>query len=268
MFTRWLLNTLPGELAAGWRIVRADLGLWLVMAMLPGLMTAASVRAVDGPSARLGLVTILALVLLSMLAIVKFDAAAHGRRLPLDDALGRIPGRILPYLAAFASVAVITLGAGWLAEEGVLIATRGTPVSTFAAAAVSTVIYLTLLVRYAFWPYLAVLDRRPDLDQRALAGGKWLAPLAVVGWPLMASSAMTAGHGWRLAPYVVLMGLGPSLTAAAPLTLRPPLAALWWIVQLTLQAVIFNHYRERLGVVGVEQEKAGENQTPASPSSS
>lgn len=268
MFTRWLLNTLPVELAAGWRIVRTDLGLWLVVAMFPGLMTAAAARAEGGPSARLGLLTILALVLLSMLAIVKFDAAAHGRRLPLDDTLGRALRRILPYLAAFASVALITLGAGWLAEEGVLIATRGTPVSTFAAAAVSTVIYLSLLVRYAFWPYLAVLDRRPDLDRQAVAYGTWMAPLAAVGWPLMASSAMTAGYRWRLAPYVVLMGLGPSLTAAAPPALRPPLATLWWIVQLTLQAVIFNHYRNRLGVVGVEQGKALADQARGSPSSS
>jgi len=268
MFTRWLLNTLPVELAAAWRLVRADLGLWLVVALLPGLMTAASMRAVGGPSARLGLVTILALVLLSLLAIVKFDAAANGRSLALDDALVRALRRILPYLASFASVALITLGAGWLAEEGVLIITRGTPVSTFAAAAVSTVIYLSLLVRYAFWSYLVVLDRRLELDPRAVAGGTWLEPLAVIGWPLMASSAMTEGHRWRLAPYVVLMGLGPTLTAAAPPALRPPLATVWWMVQLTLQAVIFNHYCERLGVVGVERASPGVDQAPASPSSS
>ena len=248
MFTRWLLNTLPAELSGAWTLVRVDLGLWIGLALIPALITAASSGDASSPSPALAVTTLLSLVIFSMLAAVKFDAARRNAPLDLTAAFGIVIRRVPPYLAAFAAVYTITLGAGWLAEGAVRQITRGTPVDPAAAILISSVIYISLLARYAFWPYLAVLDRGYLLPLEELAPkllGPLGKPLARLCWPLMASTRLTEGVIWSLVPYVILLGVGPAMISTAPAAMRAPLMAVWWLVQLLLQAVLYNHYAAR-----------------------
>ena len=259
MFTRWLLNTLPAELSGAWKLIRVDLGLWIGLALIPALITAASTVDGTSPTPTLAVTTLLSLVIFSMLAAVKFDAARRDAPLGLTAAFGIVIRRVPPYLAAFAAVYTITLGAGWLAEGAVRQITRGTPVDPAAAILISSVIYITLLARYAFWPYLAVLERGDRLPLDTIAPrslSRLGTALARVGWPLMASTRLTEGVIWSLVPYVILLGVGPAMISTAPAAMRAPLMAAWWLVQLLLQAVLYNHYADRRALLfGASSER-------------
>jgi len=238
MFLRWLFKVFPGEMLGGWSLVRPDLSLWILVALASTGASLAPGTAAGGLAPALAAIPLLLLLIVTV--TVKFDAAARGVEAPWGDVFERFFARVLLLLAASAASLAMCVGAAIVTRAAVIILMRNAEAMPLASMVLGVIIYITLLARFSFVPFLAVLDRHADLE---LGGGK-LAPLTRLVWPLLASSRMTDGLRWRLAPYVVLLNLG-SAVALLPPPVRIPFLLAWQFVQLTAQAVLFHHYRER-----------------------
>jgi hypothetical protein len=153
-------------------------------------------------------------------------------------------------LLVYGTIAMgICLSVRALTITAVAIVLKGSPAALPAASALGWLVYLTMLVRFSFFPFLALLSKSAEVESLMPAHPKlmvWLRPLA---WPLLASDSMTSGRRWRIAPYVVLLSAAPG--AAASFAAEGPAAvaaaAATQMVVLTAQAALFDHFLERRG---------------------
>ncbi len=240
MLIRWLLKTFPAEMTRGWNLVRCDLWLWICVSSLLALLS--ELQEAGKASPRLALllaacVTILTVALLAM----RFQSAAGGASSGLADIAGRAVRRA-PLLFCNLTVAVLLSAAGGAAIRiPILLLWKEQPWAPPLALAAGAIIYLSLLTRFCFIPFLGVLDERA----RAAPAGRLWAPLDPLLWPLRESLRLTAGLRPRLLPYLAMVALGPAATAALAAPWRLPAAVLWQLLLFTAQAVLFLFYRQR-----------------------
>jgi len=146
----------------------------------------------------------------------------------------------------FLTLAVtISYGAGALAMAGVYTMLDQTPVRPYAAIIVSIVITVTLLTRFCFVLFLAVLSSRDQVES-GHAKSKISRLASLIGWPLVASSRMTENIRWSLAPYVILSIAAPLPAVFTPPMVRLPLIVVLLLVSFTAMAVLFDYYRQAL----------------------
>jgi hypothetical protein len=244
MFVRWLFTVFPREMRQGWELVRKDLFVWLWVAVLSTLATL-SAPATGGSPLTL-LVSVPLLLLLVATVVMKFDAAARQTTVSWGEIGSRFLSRV-PALFAAASLSVaISIGLAILARAAALILLRDTALLELAPSALGVVVYISLLVRFSFVPFLVVLDRANDIA--AITNVRWLGPLVGWLWPLVASARMTERLGWKLSPYMILLHVGSAIALLPPVS-RPVVLVAWQLVQLTAQAVLFGYYKERRAAV-------------------
>jgi hypothetical protein len=245
VFLHWLVTVFPGEMRSGWQLLRPDLAIWIVVA----LVTVASPFIVGTTG---GVRTSLAGLILSQAAgllivvvqSVRFNQNAAGQGGTWSEALARSAARLIP-AAFYATLAVLVAsGATALVRQSLVVLLRDTPVAPFATACVSAVILVSLLTMFAFVPFFATLSKRDEIGAERLAGTPWLRPFAMLVWPLSASRRATDGRRWHIAPYIVLMIAAPLPAVFAPRYLHIPLVVVLMLVSWTAVAVIFRRYLE------------------------
>jgi hypothetical protein len=250
VFFNWLVTVFPIEMRDGWCSVRADLLQWLAIAIAFGLAALYG----DGTShpesaAVLYISAMAAAVLVTLMAADRFRAVSRGVSREWSETLGSMVGRFVPLALAWLLAAGVSAGVAVIAQTAVIILLRNTDAVLPASWAMQKVVYWTLMTRFCFVPFLTALNRRRELDPARTPGLTWPAPLPRLMWPLAASSAMSDGLRWRLAPYLVLALEAPAAVLLAPAALRLPLLVLLQLVSFTALAVLFGYYERRLPVV-------------------
>lgn len=226
---------------SGWHLVSRNLVLWVAVAAFSALVTAlaASMHGQAPPT-----VTILQglfPVLVTFLAVSKFDAAARNAQSEWGQLGILLLSRGLPLLGFAVVATLITRVPQSLAYHAIAALLGGTPFQHAISEIFSVVIYISLLARFCFIPFLVVLQRHGDLADTVLPRGRLSRPAALL-WPFIASDKMSDGVRWRVAPYLAL----PYLTAIA-VSLVPGIAqglvlVLGEILKLVALAVVFRYY--------------------------
>jgi hypothetical protein len=265
VLTRWLLNTFPRDMRAGWRLIAPDLIFWLAAAAV--LVALAYVEPLisephatpgapgsDGVgAAAAGLLRRLVAPLVFVAAALRFRAARDRRALPWADTAAAAARRIVPTALAWLGAAGLCLAGAVAAQIGVLLMFRsGDETSdTLGAAsmAVRSVVFAALLARFVFVPYLAALHTGRELAPADPYSVRVPRLLYRAIWPLVESSRMTAGAKWQALPYLLLGIYAPLLAVAMPALARPVVSFALHMVAFTALAALFRHYDERLGVV-------------------
>ncbi len=232
---QWGSEAIAQDVRNAWQLVRHDLLLWVAVAA--GLALAERVSQSVSGDPRVALALAAGAVLATTVLMALRFATADGRweqTRPTSRALRRIPLLVANLLAA------VTLSAagGVIFGAAILLLRGWAAVAPLIAAAGGTLVYLSLLCRFCFVPFLALLEDEPLGSARTRTG----LGLVRVTWPLLESGRRTEGLRLRLSPYVALTALGPS---AIEITVgKPPLlaAVLWHLLTITAQAAIFTHY--------------------------
>lgn len=249
-------------MTSGWRLLARDLFLWLAVAAISAFLAAFAASTHGNAPLVLTILQGLAPLLVTFLAAAKFHAAARETATDWPDL-----GKLLLYrgLPLFGYAAVAALIAHFPARL-VAIATgellHGTPLEQLIPAAFSAVILISLLCRFSFVPFLAVLLSREEVDTR-LAEKQSFAWLRAVLWPLFTSDKLTDGYRWRLAPYVALpylidigVNLTPGLAQIAALLAGQ-------VVKLVALAVIYRYFAARWAAP--DWGTRGDGDSPATP---
>ncbi|HYC56485.1 MAG TPA: hypothetical protein VEL28_16260 [Candidatus Binatia bacterium] len=255
MFFRWLVEVFPADMRRGWALVRRDIVLWVAIATLTSLAMMA-VPPLDSIAPRdffAIVVSLLALLAPFMLAPVLFAAEAQGRQYSWGPLLrhmaSRLPINLACQIASFLAFAELAR----LAGTAVLLALQGFVAAELSATVVQFVITLTLLSQFVFLPFVINLYRRDELPAE-LWEWKRAAPLGPVLWPFTASSRLSDGRRWRIAPYVFLELLIPAVAMkAGALTLPAFIAA--QVAQVVLRAVLFHYFLSQLQQRGAPQPR-------------
>jgi len=244
MFVNWLLTVFPVELRAGWNRLRPQILLWAALAMLPALLAAFSESRHESPTSALTILQAVGLLLVTFLVATMLDAGERGRGRSASALAALLVSRGLP-LAAFAIIAALfTYVPQRIALYAAELVLRGTPLGHVTAVIFSDVIYVSLLARVCFVPFLVVLHGRAELRPDALPTG-WLRVPATLVWPLIASDTMSDGRRWRIAPYLVLPYLAPIAVLLVPAgAAQLGMLVLTEMFKLTCLAVLFGHFVE------------------------
>ncbi len=249
MFTNWLLTVFPAEMKRGWDVVRVNLGLWLALSTLITVVRHSLPQtAADDRTLAIGLTVAGTLATLAILVatITLLDHAARGQRATSEKIISTCLSRALP-LFVYAMVTVATCsGAASLIMLGVRLLIADTPIVDNTAAALGMLIYLSLLVRFCFFPYFTVLRSRGELEKGLLPETGAGRALGLVVWPLVASARLGDGIRWRILPYVALPYALRLAVSGFPAAFSVPLDIAYWIVVLVTQAVLLNYFRDAL----------------------
>jgi hypothetical protein len=241
MFINWLLTVFPVEMRGGWHLVSRNLVLWVAVAAFSALLTALADSMHGQAPPTLTILQGLLPVLVTFLAVAKFDAAARNAESEWGKLGILLLLRGLPLLGCAILATLITRVPQSLVYHLTAALLGGTPLQHAISEVFSIVIYISLLARFCFIPFLVVLQRRGDLNDTVLPRGRLNLPAALV-WPFVASDKMTDGVRWRVAPYLAL----PYLTAIA-ISLVPGIAqglilVLGEILKLVASAVLYRYY--------------------------
>jgi hypothetical protein len=245
VFLNWLVTVFPGEMRSGWQLLRPDLPIWTLVALLTVVSPFLVGTAGGAQTSFAGLIASQAAgLLIVVLQSVRFEQHASGLSAPWSHSLARAAARLVP-AAFFATLAVLVAsGATAMVRQSLSVLLRDTPVAPFATACVSAVILVSLLATFAFVPFFATLAKRDEISADRIAATAWLRPFAMAVWPLSASRRATDGHRWRIAPYIVLMIAAPLPAVFAPRFLHIPLVVVLMLVSWTAVAAIFRRYVE------------------------
>jgi len=261
MLLRWLLSVFPRETRLGWQRLASDAFVWCavaaVLTILPYLEfsvgPAGVAEGVAGVAARV-LSAALALLRIAAPPLVFVVAAARFTSLDMEEhrawrAVGRIARRrTLPALAAWLTSSALALTVSLVAQSAaiaVLSEMQGaTPALAPLSAACRIFIYVSLMARFAFVPFIVALERRDDSTERRRKRGKLGASAYWLAWPLVESWGRTRARALRLLPYVFLVIYAPIGAGFVWAALRTPASFLLQLVSFTALAVLFNHYSE------------------------
>lgn len=257
MFLRWLFTVFPRELLHGAGLLRTDALLWLMVAFvsaaLPaatgGLTMPAGQYATDPQTIVASLAAAVLQLGMVVLLTTKLTGIVEGQEVPLAAAVRAFVKRGAPLLAALMASGCIAMAAFVVTKAAVLLLLRETEYVLEASTAIASVVYVSLVVRYAFVPFLTVHDRYQQLDAAKIASARWPRFLVRVAWPLFASATMTERRAWSLVPYVLLVVLAPASTAYVPDAFRLPALGCQQLAQILLLAVLFYHYVQRRPLV-------------------
>ena len=237
----WLTAVFPREMKGAWRLVRADLPLWLAVSLVLATLAAQGAHPEADRRILVPLSTVVLLVVLTAMA-VRFEAAAGGTS--SHSVLDRLFARgalLLGNLLAAGSVCAV---AGVAVRAAILLVASDFTTALLLARLAGALVYWALLVRYCFVPFIAVLDDRP-----AAPVPRSMGPLEPVLWPMAASSRSTEGRRLRLAPYVAVVAVGTGILPPLPPVWRLSALVVWQLFMLTAQAALFNAYREAKATV-------------------
>lgn len=242
MFVRWLLTVFPREMAQAWQMLRPALVVWLGLSAMLALLTSSVTTVTEaGPALLQAAVSLLVLVAMASM----LERSATGR--PLE--LGQLPGLYLrkaPALLGYGAIAFgLCLGARALTLTAVVMVVGGGDAGLLAGRILSWAVYLTLLVRFCFFPFLVVLGDRERFASALTSARPLAKPAAMLAWPLFMSDRLGEGRRWRLLPYVVLIYFVPALVWSAFAAQAGTLAlAAAEMTAFMAYAVLFGYYRE------------------------
>lgn len=261
MFLRWLLGTFPREMREGWALVRPDFLLWAALSALSVLSSVfalselATLQATPPEEVRSlpvlpFLVSMACALLTGMLPAVLFAARSQGRQLTWTPILALLAGRLGPFLG-YGLVGFLVV---FLAGQGMTLAVTAALGDSAALEPLATiagwVVRVSIVVRFSFLPFLVMLC---DRDRVPAEFWKWkqLGVVAAWFWPLTASARLVEGRGWSLAFYAILGQTLPAAALQAPASLVFPLSIAVAVLLVSVQAVLFLHFRARCAEVGV-----------------
>jgi len=250
MFTRWLLTVFPEDVRIGWRLLKANLFLWIVLATASALAIpiSAQLAATGGHNRLIVLGTLTWAVGLSqaILCIPLFDDAYRRRSTDWDRARTLLIRRAAPFFLAATVIVPGGLLAAAFAMTAVQTLLQQTPVADFAVPLFGILVYVGVLVRFCYVPFLIVLYTRVSLPQRSLPAPALVRPLLVVLWPFVASSRLSEGRRWRLAPYIGLLYVVRLLHQRVPADLQIFVTLGADLAALIAQAILFRYFAERI----------------------
>ena len=225
MLLRWLMTEFPRDMQRGWLLIKANLGFWCAVAA--GLAVLAVIPFGDGTADTSADVAVLVASMLLRVLVplvlvvgaVRFAAASDGRQVGWASVMRSVKSRIVPVaLACF--LAAVLCRAGALFAEAAAVAilqTAGKDPNVLRAWAelVGGVVFVVLLVRFAFVPFLAGLRRGSEF--RSGDGGDGVLGSAIhrIAWPLIESNRMTSNVRRELLPYLVLGFYAPGRSSSA-----------------------------------------------------
>jgi hypothetical protein len=254
MFINWLLTVFPVEMTSGWRLVSRDLVLWLFIATISALLAALAASTHGHAPPALTIIQGLAPLLVTFLAAAKFDAAARESAVNWGDLGKLLISRGLPL---FWYAAVAGLVAHFPARLVAIVTgelLRDTPMGQVIPTAFSAVILISLLARFSFVPFMAVLLEGEEVQSKLPATR--LGFLRAILWPLFASDHLSDGYRWRIAPYVALpylidiaVNLTPGVAQILALTVGQ-------LIKMMALAVVYRYYAARWKAVS-QSETAG-----------
>ena len=225
-------------------MLRPALVVWLGLSATLALLTSSVSNATEtGPALLQAAVSLL--VLVAMASMLERSAAG----LPLE--LGQLPGLYLrkaPMLLGYGAIAfALCLGARALTLTAVVMVVGGGDAGLLAGRVLSWAVYLTLLVRFCFFPFLVVLADRERFASALTSVRPLARPAAMLAWPLFMSDRLGEGRRWRLLPYVVLIYFLPAFVWSTFDVESGTLAlAAAEMTAFMAYAVLFGHYRERV----------------------
>jgi len=203
MFINWLLTVFPVEMRHGWLLVRRDLPLWLVVAVLSALLTALVHSGRHDVVPISPILQVPAHLLVLFLAILKIDAAARNSQLGWSAFLHLLlrRGPLLLFYAILAGPVTVLPARFVYYVLAALLA--GTPMVGPLATGFSMVVLISLLARFCFAPFFVTLHTRDELDGAQPPQGL-IATLRALVWPLATSDKISTGVKLRVAPYLAL----------------------------------------------------------------
>lgn len=253
MFLNWLIHVFPGEMRRGWELLRPNLALWVLVSAAVALVSRAvgHPRVAADPALQATVTAAGALAMLYVLvaAVLFFEAVDEQRHVAWTDVSACFARRALPLIASVFGALAVSAGCAAAAMFGLGALLTGTPFGNSTVSIFGMLIYVTLLVRFCFVPFAVVLHHKDTLPARlrsteGLAKVGWL-----VAWPLAASSSISLGIGWKLAPYVALPYILRLAAGAIPELLLLPYEMGSFLVFLVTQAVLFRFFRARLAAL-------------------
>jgi hypothetical protein len=248
MFINWLLTVFPVEMRSGWRLVSHNLVLWVAVAALSTLVTALAASMHGRIPPMVTILQGLLPILVTFLAVTKFDAAARNARLEWGQLGILLLSRGLPLLGFAVVATLVTRIPQSLTYHATAALLGGTPLQHPIAETFSVVIYISLLARFCFIPFLVVLQRHGDLADSALPQGRLARPAALL-WPFIASDKMSDGVRWRVAPYLALPYLIAIAISLTPSIAQVPVLVFGELLKLVASAVVFRYYAAQRMVV-------------------
>ena len=208
MFIRWLVTVFPREMSRAWQTMRPALAVWLVLSVALALLASVTTRTV---STDLALAQAAASLLVLVAIAWALDCSETGRALDMGELFSLYLRRV-PALLGYGALAFgLCTAAKALTLIAVVMILGGSDGGLVAARGLSLVVYLTLLVRFCFFPFLVVLAERGDFATLISEAGGVARPAAQLAWPLFVSDRLAQGRRWRLLPYVMLISFAPGL---------------------------------------------------------
>jgi hypothetical protein len=255
MFFRWLTEELPREMRRGWLLIKADLTFWCAVAAALALLAVSPLwTQQDEESRGAALVVLVAATvvrvalapLLLVTAALRFDAVSSGTQIAGNVLWRTVLRRLVAVLVAWLTAAVLCRAVA-LVAQAVLVAVlhaSATPMTAVRAwsGLVGWLVYVGLLARFAFVPFLVGLDARPAARPPEGAVFELVYRFA---WPLIESNRMTRDVRSRLVPYLAIGLFAPAVAAFAPGLLRPLLSFGLHLLSFTALAVVFRYYEEQ-----------------------
>jgi hypothetical protein len=259
MLFGWLIEKFPREMQRGWALIKADLAFWCSVAAVLALLAVSPLWSQRDESDQQGAAlviltaaTVLRIVvppLLLVTAAVLFDAAVEVKRLAWPQVGAMARRRLLPVLVAWLAAAGLSRAVALFAQAVVVavLQVNETPMSTMRiwAGFVGWVVFLGLMVRFAFVPFLVALDEEREHASGPPTQGRARALLYQLAWPLIESDRMTAEVRTRLLPYLTLGLYAPALAAPVPTGLQLALSFGLHLLSFTALAVLFLYYADR-----------------------
>ena len=265
MLFRWLTTDFPRDMRRGWLLIKADLVFWCSVAGVLALLAAAPLAEHSEQSDSLGALATLTLAtllhrlltpLVLVIAAARFAAVREGRDRGWAFVFATSRRRLVPVLLALMLAAALCL-AGSMFAQAVTVAVlqagqRDVIMIRAWAELIGGVVFVGLLVRFAFVPFLAALHTGREFQEEAAPRNALGALANRFAWPLVQSNRMTNDVWRELLPYLVLWWYAPAVAAGFPGLLRPFPSFAFHLLSFTALAVLFNHYAERARPAGTE----------------
>jgi hypothetical protein len=244
MFINWLLTVFPVEMSNGWRLVSRDLILWLAVAVLSAGSAALSASMHGHAPPAMTILQALAPVLVMFLAAAKFDAAVRSEQVDWRELGSLLASRGIPLLAYAVLATLITRFPQSIAYHATSTLLEGTPLRHAISETFSVVIYISLLARFCFVPFLVVLHGREELPEKLRPSGSLARPAALI-WPFPVSDRLSDGIRWRVAPYLALPYLIAIVINLTPGVAQIAALLVGELVKLVTTAVLFHYFAVR-----------------------
>jgi len=257
MLLRWLLFVFPRELRLAWRRLAEDAFVWCCIAatltVLPYLELLLGPAGPDDRSvgAARGLFVLIAFVRIAAPPLVFVIAAGRFASSEVGDrswpAVGRLAvRRTIPALAAWLAASALALVVSLFAQSAaiaVLSQMDGTKQAVAPLSAVCRIfIYVSLMARFAFVPFIVALEQRDRKGREQGTRGTIGRGVYVLAWPLVESWARTQALAWRLFPYALSVIYAPLAAGFVWPPVRAPASFMLQVVSFTALAVLFDHY--------------------------